>query len=179
MTEDAFLASLRESPADIVTRRALSDWLEEQYDAVSTRKAEYIRADLELASTPRNPKRKGDRKRLTDRRRELAAQLDLDWMAVVTLAPIEVCTFAFKCPLRWENLNPVEGETTVRHCSSCSENVFFSGTLDDARRHARAGHCVAVDASVIRVADDLRQPQEEFARGMLLGKVAPRNREDR
>ena len=138
MTEEAFLSTLREQPDDDTTRRVFADWLDEQDDPTCTLKAEYIRADLELAALPRKPKRKGYRQRLADRRREMAEQLDLDWMAVVTLAKIEASTFAFQCPLKWESLQVVEGDTRVRHCSSCNENVYYCGTMEDTRRHTRA-----------------------------------------
>ena len=174
MTEDAFLLTLLEHPDDDTTRRVFADWLDEQDDPTFTVKAEYIRADLELATMPRKPKRKGYRNRLADRRHELARRLDLEWMATVTLAKIEACTFAFQCPLKWESLQPIEGETTVRHCSACNEHVFYCGTMDDTRLHTLAGHCVAVDARAIRVRDDLYQDPEEVFRGMSFSKPSLR-----
>ena len=173
MTENVFLDTLREQPNDDTTRRVFADWLEEQDDPTCTLKAEYIRADLELTTMPRKPKRKGYRKRLADRRHELAGQLDLEWMAIVTLAKVEACTFAFECTLKWQSLQMIEGETTVRHCSACNEHVYYCGTMEDARRHTRAGHCVAIDARASRVKDDLREDflRGELPRGMMLGSM--------
>jgi uncharacterized protein (TIGR02996 family) len=171
MTENVFLDTLREQPDDDTTRRVFADWLDEQDDPTCTLKAEYIRTDLELATMPRKPKRKSYRRLLADRRRELAGQLDLDWMATVTLAKIEACTFAFQCPLKWESLQMIEGETTVRHCSACNEKVFYCGTMEDTRRHALAGHCVAVDARAFRQADDLYEEPFELD-GMLMGDIS-------
>src|SRR4051794_22790595 len=99
MTADAFLQALRDDPDDDTTRRVYADWLEEQDDPTCRLQADFIRIDLELAAMT-GPRRA--RRQLVERRRKLAAGLDIDWVATVSLAKIEACTFAFECPLRWE-----------------------------------------------------------------------------
>jgi uncharacterized protein (TIGR02996 family) len=163
--EDAFLQALQERPDDDTTRLIFADWLEEQGDEISLAKAAYIRFDCELArKTPEEPALR----RLQARRRELAERVAADWLAVVTKAVIEKCTFRYECPLKWENLEPVDGSTTERYCHQCETRVVFFGNIVEARNHALRGGCVALDPALVRSKDDLDTKLEEVVTGMLM-----------
>ncbi len=46
----------------------------------------------------------------------------------------------------------------VRFCGSCNKQVFYCSSVPEARNHAMAGHCVAVDVVAIRRPRDLDSP---------------------
>jgi uncharacterized protein (TIGR02996 family) len=110
----------------------------------------------------------------SDGLKELAA-LDPNWLAVVSDPEVEVCgkggndwpiRFDFVCDQSWADMAPT-GDDRVRHCRACSKDVHFCDNIADAREHAHAEHCIAVDLGVIRRDGDLRQ------RGMFLGRPSP------
>lgn len=156
---DDFLRGILDDPKDNDSRLVYADWLEEQGDLVSTRKAEYLRTTVAV-STDATKNEKGQRKRL----RRLAAQLDPKWLAVVSKLAIENCggkrprgyqvRFDYVCDRRWEDLKPTEDQT-VRFCDSCKQDVHYCDTIIKARGHAWDRHCIAVDLGVIRREHDL------------------------
>ncbi|MEI4884076.1 TIGR02996 domain-containing protein, partial [Klebsiella pneumoniae] len=75
-------------PTDDATRLVYADWLEERGDPVSLTKAEFLRLTAQLAT---NPGTKAQRKAKRKRLQELAADLDTDWLAVVSRLPVENC----------------------------------------------------------------------------------------
>src|SRR5262245_43167356 len=122
---DAFLRGILDDPKDYGSRLVYADWLDEQGDLVSMRKAEFLRTTVALA-TEATKNKKGQRKRL----RRLAGQLDPKWLAVVSNLAIENCAgkraqnesqrgylvrFDYVCDRRWEDLKPTEDQT-VRFC---------------------------------------------------------------
>jgi uncharacterized protein (TIGR02996 family) len=122
-------------------RTVYADWLEERGDH---ERAEVLR--LQEAGT-------GE-----DRVRELVSAIEPPWRARVSLAPIENCVkFKFQCPKQWSELasTGVEGE---RHCATCQRRVYYCATIDEARRHAKQGNCVAVDVASPRWKNDLDAP---------------------
>jgi uncharacterized protein (TIGR02996 family) len=165
LTEDVFLANLLKTPTDDAIRLVYADWLDEQGDATSAAKAEFLRLTVQLASTM---SRKGQKKKLRKLLQQQAAALDTDWLAVVSRLPIEYClakrmegeevrsrfAFDFLCDRRWEELKPSENRA-VRFCDACRQNVHYCDTITEARRHAWDGHCIAVDLGVIRRERDL------------------------
>jgi uncharacterized protein (TIGR02996 family) len=168
MSEDGFLRAIHDNPKDDATRLVYADWLDEQGDAVSAAKAEFLRATAELAAST---KPKGWKKAKRKRLQELAAGLDTDWLAVVSRLRVENCAgkraegeeirpgprliqFEFLCDRRWEELRPTEGRA-VRFCDACRHYVHYCDTITEARRHAQDGHCIAVDLGVIRRERDL------------------------
>lgn len=55
--------------------------------------------------------------------------------------------FAYECRQKWDGLAATD-TADVRHCAICRENVYWCGNDGDAiERHAREGHCVAVQTS--------------------------------
>jgi uncharacterized protein (TIGR02996 family) len=104
------------------------------------------------------------------RLRELAATFDPNWLAIVSDPEIEGCgkntgesrslRFDFLCDQSWADMRPTD-DNNVRHCETCSQNVYFCDNLADAREHSQAGHCIAVDLGVIRRDGDLR-PRRMF-----------------
>jgi uncharacterized protein (TIGR02996 family) len=163
MTEDIFLQTLQEKPNDDTTRLIYADWLEEQDDPASQTKARFLRVDCDLAALSENDSRQ--QKQLSKQRKKLAEHLEAAWLAVVSKVPIEKCSFAFECPLKWENLTQVEGSSTTRFCDQCKQNVFYCETIGEARSHAFRGHCVAVDVRLTRQTGDLDPPR------MLMGII--------
>jgi uncharacterized protein (TIGR02996 family) len=175
MTEDerAFLRQQQDTPADDDLRLVYADWLEEQGDAVSLAKAEFLRlttqAKAELTPLNQDPLRR--------RLQGLAATLDPEWLAVASNLAIENCRrdrkaprygygFEFLCDKRWNNLDPTD-DPAVRFCTGCSQKVHYCDTLRVAREHAEEGHCIAIDLGVIRRKRDL---EPEMA---LLGRPRP------
>lgn len=73
--------------------------------------------------------------------------------------------FAFRCPLRWEQLQ-ASPEPTRRHCPECREDVHWVETSQALRQRARAGQCVAVPAS-------LAQQEQASATAMMIGRPDP------
>jgi uncharacterized protein (TIGR02996 family) len=165
VTEDAFLRTIEGKPDDDATRLVYADWLEERSDPESLARASFLRADCELAaSTPKEQRRP----ELAVLRRQLAGRLPGDWLAVVSKLPIEKCSFEYECPLKWENLQPVEGSNTRRFCGQCKQSVYFCETLSEARGHARRGHCVAVNAGLTRKKGDLDVVERPMLMGVLI-----------
>lgn len=160
---DAFLQTLGETPRDDVSRLVYADWLTEQDDPIARLQAEYLR--LTVRSEP------------TARLQELAAQLDPAWLAVVSRLPIENCgrerpaeiAFEFRCDRDWRDLTPT-ADATVRHCDGCRKDVHYCATIREARHHARAGHCIALDLGVIRHEGDVPRPNPllEGVMGMMI-----------
>jgi uncharacterized protein (TIGR02996 family) len=165
--EEAFLQAVLADPADNSLRLVYADWLEDQGDPVSSAKAAFLRLTVQLAAPAR-------RQRL----QQLAAGLDTGWLAVVSRLAIENCRrkreeeqsgrfrleqFEFLCEKRWEDLRPT-GDRAMRFCEACQENVHYCDTITEARRHAWAGHCIAIDRGVIRRDEDLVPEQKYLGR---------------
>jgi uncharacterized protein (TIGR02996 family) len=172
MTEErAFLLAILERPADDAPKLIYADWLEERGDprgeflrgVVKSRHERVRELDGQSADVSR-----AIRQQVPARLRELAATFDPSWLAVVGDPEIEGCArsagsdwslrFEFVCDRTWADMKPT-GDNNVRHCEACSENVYFCDNLADARQHAEAGCCIAVDLGVIRRDGDLRPPR--------------------
>jgi uncharacterized protein (TIGR02996 family) len=163
---EAFLDALRTRPTDDGARGIYADWLEEQGDPASAAKAAYLRVECDLSRlAPGDPRQI----LLKARRRELAAKLDASWLALVGKPAIENCAqnsrvegrglrFRFVCPQQWEQLQPT-ADGRVRFCETCQRGVHYCATMHEARNHALAGDCVAVDPRLWRQEGDL-QPAE-------------------
>jgi uncharacterized protein (TIGR02996 family) len=157
--ESAFLQAVLVQPEDDTLRLAYADWLEEQGDPVSVAKAEFLRLTAQPAT---------EQQRL----QQLAANLDTDWLAVVSRLAIENCgekrtkarrtelqlRFSVLCDKGWEDLL-VTADQAVRFCDACRQNVHYCDTIQEAREHAWAGHCIAIDLGVIRREGDLEPPE--------------------
>jgi uncharacterized protein (TIGR02996 family) len=176
--EADFLRKLSENPADNAARLVYADWLDEQRDPLSGAKSQFLR----LTARMRAPKRpKGDDAKL----QKLAAKLDTDWLAVVSRLKVERCgarrgerrvqavrqLFSLVCEQNWDEMTPTDNDT-VRRCEKCRENVHYCDTLLVARRHARQGHCVALDLGIIRREGDLF-PTRVLVRGRMLPPRTP------
>ena len=174
--EADFLRAALAAPQDDNLRLVYADWLDEQDDPSAPSKAEFLRL---LSQPPGKPKSKPEIARQA-RLKELAATLDTNWAAAVSKLAVENCqkkpepggfrgrmpidmridmrlAFRLVCDRRWEDLTPTD-DRGVRHCGGCGENVHFCDTITDARTHAFAGHCIAVDLGVIRRNGDLEPP---------------------
>jgi uncharacterized protein (TIGR02996 family) len=182
MVSDAnFLDRLLADPTDDATRLVYADWLEEQGDDESNAKAQFLRLTAELGGPDARKRKKSRRHRL----QQLAANLDTDWLGIVSRLDIEMCyakqmevvtgqwrflraspPLEFLCDRKWEELQSAP-DRDVRFCEQCQHNVFYCDTIIAAREHAHEGHCVAVDLGVIRRKDDL------FPRMRLMGRIPP------
>jgi uncharacterized protein (TIGR02996 family) len=145
----SFLLAIAEEPDDDVLRLVFADWLEERGDWL----AEFLRLDCRLKGVAEGEVGHAELKSRWD---ELWARLSPFWRTLVGRPPIEKCSllFKFRCPKQWEKLQRTE-VAAVRFCDSCLEKVFYCGSIEEARDHASAGHCVAVDAAVARSPGDL------------------------
>lgn len=180
--EGSFLQAILANPTDDLPRLVYADWLEEQQTEAATLKAEFLRVTVALAGRLRS----GARKQLQRRLKELARPLPTDWLAVTSRLRIEHCRtaagarrqplhviqFQFECPLKWEALTPT-AEVGVRQCEACQQAVYYCPTIGEAREHARAGHCVAVDIAIPRKDGDLF-PQRVFR----MGRIMPNSRRE-
>ncbi len=181
--EGSFLRAILAHPADDLPRLVYADWLEEQQTDAAGEKAEFLRL---LAATGKGYGKGQQHKRDRVRLRELAERLAVGWLAAVTHAAVENCAaggmalrgrqlrrsldtvqFSFECPKQWADMTPTDDDK-VRHCEACKQSVYFCDTLDEAKHHAWAGECVAVNLAVPRAKGDLDRP-----RPMLAGMIAP------
>jgi uncharacterized protein (TIGR02996 family) len=154
----SFLQAIAEEPDDATCRLVFADWLEERGDW----RAEFLRLDCRLKGMAEDEDDHADLKIRWD---EMWSRLSPTWRTVLSRSPIENCSlsFKFRCPERWEKLLRTEA-ASARFCESCRQKVYFCGSIEEAREHARVGHCVAVDAAVARFPGDLDDED-----GMLLG----------
>jgi uncharacterized protein (TIGR02996 family) len=141
---------------DAASRLVYADWLEGRGDFG---RAEFLRAqDRLIGLSPDDPQFEAR----SDRLREVAATTDLAWRSRVAHRTIEGCAqFDFACPKAWDALAPTTREG-VRHCGSCQKTVHYCASIDEARAHAAAGRCVALDVTSPRLADDLAGPFGEY-----------------
>jgi len=132
--EDGFLAAIRHTPADDVTRLVFADWLDEQDDPTCKPKAQFIRREQRVLD-----ERKNRFAALWDLRL-LATRLDPLWLAVVSRPPLNGCReqHQFDCPNRWDHLTPTD-DPRVRRCESCRRDAHYCDTLTEALNHAARG----------------------------------------
>jgi uncharacterized protein (TIGR02996 family) len=145
----SFLRAIAANPGDDSYRLVFADWLEEQGDG----RAEFLRLDCRLQALPAGQSRPAD---LQERWMELRALLSPSWLAILGRSSIENCEhrFLFRCPERWDHLAPTD-EAATRFCQACQERVYHCDTLEEARKVAREGHCVAIDEGLARSPGDL------------------------
>jgi hypothetical protein len=55
---------------------------------------------------------------------------------------IRNCRFAFKCEMKWDDLNET-GDEDIRFCNSCEKEVHFCINDDALARAVRLNRCVA------------------------------------
>ncbi len=187
--EDDFLRKLLESPADDTVRLVYADWLDERGDEEGKLKSQFLRLTVQL-----HERRRGStwRTALRTEMQPLAAKLPTDWLAVVSRLRIDQCgekmadipdddfpyrQFELVCSKEWDDLTAT-GDANVRFCESCEQNVHYCDTIVEARRHARLGHCVAVDLGIIRRDNDLA-PRRRLMGRMLPNAVAAARRHER
>jgi uncharacterized protein (TIGR02996 family) len=161
--DEAFIRDIEEHPDDAGLRLIYADWLEERGDA----RAEFLRREAELAGVPQGEKNR--RRKLERRLRELREGVDGWWLARLDRTGVDNCEleFAFRCPKRWEKLQPTD-DPAVRFCDACEKNVYHCDSVKRAREHAWKGHCVAVDSREPRTAGDLARPY-----ALVLGMAVP------
>src|SRR5262245_21146666 len=166
--EDDFLRKLLENPADNTTRLVYADWLDECGDEQSET------TSLFLPLTARLPADAGNAE-LAAELQQLATELNKEWLAVVSRLKVENCPVAkakdnsdealarlgirFKtvCDKRWDELTATDDDA-VRFCEGCKQPVHYCDTIQEARKQAWQGHCVAVNLGVIRREGDLERP---------------------
>ena len=172
--EAAFLAHIRANPSDALCRLVYADWLEEQGDDESARKAAFLRAEHELSARSADEK---NRDALVTRLRKLAKHLPVPWKSAVARVSLENCGLKteFECPKTWDQLQET-GENQVRFCSACKRTVQYCGTIDEAKQQAFEGQCVAIDIRVLRRPGDLTPPpvddEPAFLGGIMMEEPA-------
>jgi uncharacterized protein (TIGR02996 family) len=149
MTQDeAFIADILAHPEEPELRLIYADWLEEQGDW----RAEYLRLQATLIQHRDDP---AALLPLQERLRLLRPQLAPGWVARLDQARVELCHVPLEreCPAEWEKMQLTE-EPTVRFCETCRKHIYYCTTLEEVRRRVGPGHCIAVDSSLARRADD-------------------------
>ncbi|HJZ56459.1 MAG TPA: TIGR02996 domain-containing protein [Gemmataceae bacterium] len=149
----AFIRFILDHPEDWTAWLAYADWLDERDDP----RAEYLRAQVELAQSPADDPRRAE---LELRIRELCGALPPTWVMILDRPNVENCSgpFKFRCPLKWEQLTPTPDEAT-RFCETCQREVLYCRTMDEARKFADEGFCVAISRAVARAPGDF-DPEE-------------------
>ena len=134
MSHEAFLRAITANPDDDVLRLVYADWLEEQGDP----RAEFLRLDCALAGKAEGTMENAATKA---RWRELRENFDPSWLIQIARPPLENCQFRFRCPEKWSKLQLTQHEE-IRFCDNCREFVFYCTSINEAKEHARQGHCV-------------------------------------
>ena len=57
---------------------------------------------------------------------------------------IQQCPLAKRCRARWDKLEPVQGDSTIRFCAACERSVYLCQTDEDLAKHRALGRCVAL-----------------------------------
>lgn len=158
-TELRLLAAIAQR--DDASRMVYADWLEEHGE---TLRAEFLRAQQILVATaPDDP----SFRQRSNRMRELAGEIDVQWRYKVARPIVENClAVEFECPKDWGSLSTTE-HSDIRYCGACAKRVYYCNTVDEARRQATRGNCVAVDIVNIRRAGDL-EPERRYTMGMIM-----------
>jgi uncharacterized protein (TIGR02996 family) len=166
--EDSFLRAILDDPRDATLRLVYADWLEERGDEESCSRAEYLRVECALDALP---PRDRQRRRLSDRLRQLRGAVGDEWWRALDYAEVEHCVeFEFRCPQRWDMLTPT-ADPAVRHCQQCRRDVHYCRSEREAHRLADAGACVAIDSRLALLSMGLVRASRRS--GRLLGRVAP------
>jgi uncharacterized protein (TIGR02996 family) len=134
---------------DDTARPVYADWLEQRGDGA---RAEFLRVQQQiLGATGDTPEFHAQMTRL----RELAQGIDVMWRVAIARPFVEGCVgFQAPCPREWAAMAPTE-RSDVRFCGGCHKQVFYCTTIERARSHALRGHCIAVDAALVRTPGDL------------------------
>ena len=126
------------------SRTIYADWLEEHGELA---RAEFLRVQQGIIDAPIDtPTQKTAFVSATQRSRELAASIDVDWRMRVARPVVEGCRLAFEipCKMDWGQLEPTD-EPEVRHCNTCRKTVRYCTSEQDALDLAQTGQCVVVD----------------------------------
>lgn len=65
---------------------------------------------------------------------------------------IHHCPLAMRCHARWEKLEPVQGDPTIRFCAACERSVYLCQTDEDLAKHSALQRCVALEVVHVGVA---------------------------
>jgi uncharacterized protein (TIGR02996 family) len=152
MHDDAgFLAVIRQTPADDTARLVFADWLDERDDPTSKLKAEFIRLELRTANEPAD-----DYTSLFVQLQKLAAQLDPDWLLLVSRPRVEGCELRTdrECPSIWSRLAPA-ADPHVRTCGECHKAVRYCHALPEANVRRWRNERTVVSLAVVRRTDEL------------------------
>jgi len=126
------------------SRTIYADWLEERGEL---ERAEFLRVQQGIIDAPIDtPEQKAAFVSATQRLRELAAAIDVDWRMRVARPVVEGCRVAFEipCKMDWGQLEPTD-RPDVRHCNTCRKTVRYCTSEQDALDLAQVGQCVVVD----------------------------------
>lgn len=55
-----------------------------------------------------------------------------------------ICQFKFICPLRWEGLAPIDGDSKTRFCKVCKSPVYLTKSYAELEVNIAAKRCVAM-----------------------------------
>lgn len=131
------------------SRRAEYARLLEERDPI---RAEWLRLEMKLHSEATSDVA------VHRRFRELSREIGPDFLRIVRRNDILNCgngaqekrrvRFSFICDRRWETLLPTENPS-ARHCDACNSRVYHCSTVNEAEKHALAGHCIAVSYNLV------------------------------
>ncbi|AVP97762.1 hypothetical protein C7S18_11380 [Ahniella affigens] len=57
-----------------------------------------------------------------------------------------------RCHARWEKLEPVQGDDSIRFCATCERSVYLCQTDADLAKHSALRRCVALEVVHVGVA---------------------------
>lgn len=139
---------------DEASRLVYADWLESRGD---TTRAEFLRLQQVLVGpVPADDAGRALWKQRSQRLRTLADTIDPAWRIQVARPAVENCQahFDFACPMEWGELGTT-ADPNIRACRLCEEPVYYCTSIGEARQHAFAGRCVALDIMIERRPNDL------------------------
>lgn len=143
--EERLLAEIQQR--DESSRAVYADWLEENGDV---RRAELLRVEEILVRMPGDDPAFHDH---TRRLRQLAAVIDLDWRIKIARPRVEACALE-DCAMDWGSLVEID-RPDVRICPECTAPVQYCESVLVGRLRAQRGERVAIDATNVRMPDDL------------------------
>lgn len=154
--DKAFLRAILAQPADTAPRLVYADWLDDQATTLAQTAAEYLRNYLAFVAPQQTRPHDTNEDELRIGLWRSERQLPTWWLAIVELAPIELCAAWDNkpCPGRWEQLRPTR-DPCVRSCDQCGQDVRYSRTLRIAAQVSVGGHPVVLPATLERHTDDL------------------------
>lgn len=84
----------------------------------------------------------------------------------------ELVRFSYQCPKSWNSLEAT-ADDSIRFCDACQENVFYCTDKQEADRHARQGHCIAIASKLTTAVDNQYEKPQPPVMGIMKADTLP------